>query len=197
MIAGGSEPDIATIRLAAASPEAVACAARRVAAVQAGWWEAREAEPFLIVTPLGLARSEQIARMLAELGIRAARRATITDWATAATPIYVRTLDDERLRVALAFEAIWRMIAPGQPAELWAVADWEGFARLAAAKNAIRARLGILRFRIHLPGITIRTPDQIVRLQPLHVPDPAALIREAHILNHILADAAPDPTSPR
>jgi len=81
MIAGGSERDIATIRLAAASPEAVECAARRVAAVQAGWWDACEAEPFLIVTPLGLGRREQIARMLADLGIRAARRATIADWA--------------------------------------------------------------------------------------------------------------------
>lgn len=50
------------------------------------------------------------------------------------------------------------------PRMLGLAREW-GVERLSITSN------GTLRLRLSLPGVTLRTPGQIVRLQALHVPD--------------------------
>ena len=163
---------IQQIRFCEAAPAEVKRLRQRVAALREGIQDAPPAPPFFVVTPLGLSHRPQLLRLLAEHRIQIAQQTQVPDWAAAATPLYVRTLEDERLRVALCFEALWRMVAPAQAAEIWELADTASYTRLTQVKHTIREKLGILRFQLILPGITIRTPGQIVRLQPLPLPSP-------------------------
>ena len=179
---------IQQIHFCEASLEEVERTRQRVAALREGMQDAPPASPFFVVTPLGLAQRSQLLRLLADYQIQITQQTLVPDWATAATPIYVRTLDDERLRVALCFEALWRMAAPAQPAEIWQLTDIASYTRLTQVKYAIREALGsIQKFQLICPGVTIRTPGQIVRLQPLHVPDPEELKAEAYLLKQLSA----------
>jgi hypothetical protein len=150
-----------------------------------------EAQPFLVITPLGMPWREVIAQSLVELGIAIAGRTPIADWSTASTLVYARTDDDERLRVALAFEWLWRALSPSMQAERWDLANPADLPRLIAAKAPLRARVGTLCQRVSLPGVTLRTPLQVVRLQALHVPDLETVAVESHILRALLQHEAP------
>jgi hypothetical protein len=150
-----------------------------------------EPRPFLLITLLGMPMREQIAQGLTELGIALGARTPLDDWPTAATLIYTRTDDDERLRVALAFERLWRSLSLSQQAERWDLADPADFPRLIAAKESLRSRVGTLRLRLSLPGATLRTPGQIVRLQALHVPDPDTWAAESRLLDTLRRASQP------
>ena len=169
-----------------ASDEEVERTRRWVRALRMGCAGASEAQPCCVVTPLGLAQRAEIERVLAERGLDAWEAAPIADWASAATPIYAKTLDDERLRVALCYEALWRMASPLQLAELWTFADPAALGALTEAKHAIRAAIGVCRYRVSLPGITIATPGQVVQLHPVHVPDLAHLAEERCLLRQLV-----------
>ena len=64
-------------------------------------------EPFLVITPLGMPLRDAIEEMLTSAGVVLGARRPIVNWATASTLMYTRTDDDERLRVALAFDQLW------------------------------------------------------------------------------------------
>ena len=144
------------------------------------------ARPFLVVTPLGLPLGEHITRWLDDHHIRITQRAIIPNWAQASTALYAKTDDDERLRVALGFEALWQSISLSLTAERWDVAEIEAYRRLAAEKHNLRSRLGTLHFHLHLPTVTLRTPHQLVRLQAVHVPDPKAWADESRWLDLVM-----------
>jgi hypothetical protein len=139
--------------------------------------------PFLLITPLGMPLREQLAQALAAARITIADRTAIHDWPTASTQVYARTDDDERLRVALAFEQLWRSISLSQDAERWDLADASDLGRLVGLKDALHQQLGTVRFRLSVPGVTLRTPHQAVRLHAFHVPDPHAFAAESQVLD--------------
>ncbi len=170
----------------AAAPEELAPLRDWLRAVRATAHTAPAPRPFLIVTPLGRPLRHLITRWLDEHHIPIARRIPIPNWARASTAVYAKTDDDERLRVALGFETLWQSISLSLEAERWEVAEVEAFLRLTTKKAALRAGLGTLRFHLHLPDVTLRTPNQMVRLQAVHVPDPATWMDESRWLDHIL-----------
>jgi hypothetical protein len=156
---------------------------QRVRAIHSAAVEQTEVRPFLLVTPLGLAVRPRLEALLAERGLVIAERIGIGDWAAASAILYSRTDDDERMRVALGFDALWRAISLLQQAERWNLADPSAFAQLVREKHAIRAALGTLRFRAHIPRVVLRSAGQIVRLQAIHVPDLDKVAAESRLLD--------------
>jgi hypothetical protein len=141
--------------------------------------------PFLIITPLGMPLRGAIEEVLASEGVVARTRRPIGDWASASTLIYARTADDERLRVALAFEQLWRSIALSLGAERWDLESADDHRRVVGLKRSLHQRLGMVRVRVELPGVTLRTPDRCAHLRAVHVPDPESIDREARILDSL------------
>jgi hypothetical protein len=139
-------------------------------------------QPFLILTPLGMTRREEIYRWLLSRGYSILQRTPIPDWSTASTYLYVRTLEEERLRVAAAFERLWRSAFPSMQAEWWQLESIAALERLGKEKTELRACMGTLLFRLHVPDLSLRSPGQAVRLQVVHVPDLIHLPLEAAIL---------------
>lgn len=151
--------------------------------LRAGLPQARAPRPFLLITPYGMALRERIMEMLGARHIPIGRRMRIADFPRASTAIYAKTLDDERLRVALGFEALWRAVSISQTGERWDIENPEDYARMTAARAKMRTALGQRKFKMHIPGIKLRTPAQIVRLQAFHVPDPGSLDEESRLLD--------------
>jgi hypothetical protein len=141
--------------------------------------------PFLVITPLGMPLRGAIEELLAAEGVAPATRRPVANWATASTLIYARTADDERLRVALAFEQLWRSIALSLGAERWDLKSADDHRRVVGLKKSIHQRLGMVRVRVELPGVTLRTPDRSAHLRAVHVPDAECIDREARILNSL------------
>jgi hypothetical protein len=137
---------------------------------------------FLVVTPLGMPHRTDIAATLASAGIALAQRTTIDDWPRCSTFVYPRCEDDERLRVAIVFERAWQATGLSQRGERWELARASDLATLSRLKAGLRARFGTVRLRIAAPGVSIPTPNQTIRLQPIHVPEPGAAHYEAHMI---------------
>jgi hypothetical protein len=169
------------------SQEEVEAARARLAALWAACQTPSAGRPFLVVTPSGMPHRAQIATWLAERGVRWGQPLPLPDWAGASTALYCRSFADERLQVALVFEALWRRSVPSLAAEVWPLAGRAELASVAALKDELRTLLGIRRYRVALPGLTIPTPGQVVRLQPLHAPDLDRYRREWCILSQLLA----------
>jgi hypothetical protein len=138
-----------------------------------------------VITPLGLAHRPRIRAICREHRLGFVLRAPILDWASASIPVYVRTLDDERLRLALCFAALWRTAVPQALAELWLFPQLTERSALERAKQAIRAATPMRHVRLEAPGIALPTPDQIVRLHAIHVPDAERLAIELAVLRRL------------
>lgn len=169
-----------------AAPEELARLRSWLRGIRAAARTAPAPRPFLVVTPIGRPLIDPLTRWLDEHHIRVGQRTVIHNWARASTALYAKTDDDERLRVALGFEALWQSISLSLTAERWDVAEIEAFLRLAADKPALRSRLGTLYFYLHLPSVTLRTPHQVVRLQAVHVPDPTTWADESRWLDLVM-----------
>ena len=141
--------------------------------------------PFLVITPLGMPLRTAIEELLASAGVVPASRRPIADWATVSTLIYARTADDERLRVALAFEQLWQSIALSLGAERWNLKSGDDHRQVVALKKSLHQRFGMVRVRVELPGVMLRTPDRCAHLRAVHVPDAECIDREARILNAV------------
>ena len=140
------------------------------------------ATPFLLLTPLGRPLRRRLRGLLAREGIRLAGRVLYPDWPRLSSILYTRQVSEERLRVALAFEQLWHAIALDQAAERWDLADPDSYGRLLAIKAALRDRLGFVSLRLVVPGVTLRSPGQVVHLQAFHVPDPGRWEHESRLL---------------
>ena len=141
-----------------------------------------EARPFLLLTPLGMGQREALQRMLDADGIHAGRIFHIDDYPRLSSVLYSRSVDNDRLRVALAFEQLWRTVCPDMRAECWEIPDLREYTTLLQNKSASRERLGTRRFRLSTPDVTLRSPGQVIRLQAFHVPDEGQWEREARLL---------------
>jgi hypothetical protein len=142
-----------------------------------------EGRPFLIVTPLGLPLQDLVAGMLAQHSVEVVRRTPVASWPDTSSMLYARTDTDERLRVALVFERLWRAISLSEGAERWDLRRRDDLARLATLKHQFHQALGMVQVRVVAPDVTIRTPDGLVRLRALHVPDGDAVDRESQLLD--------------
>lgn len=126
--------------------------------------------PFMIVTPLGMPARVRLRTALAAIGAQTRYRATVPDWAAAATPLYVRSLDEEDLARGTAYELAWRSRFEPR-AEVWAFGGLPDYERLLAVKYSIRERFRSIRRHVGLGGRgTLR-----IQLHPFHVPDPLRL----------------------
>lgn len=151
---------------------------RDLATVRAAWRqlhrdidEAAVGHPFVVATPLGLAIEPAVSSALAAAGVEVVSRHAIDDWPRTSTFIYARTDDDERLTVALAFEQTWRSVSLLRRAEVWALGGAADLARAIALKPHLHQCLGTVQLRLELPGISLPTPRQQIRLRAVHVPD--------------------------
>lgn len=174
--------DTALTFASAPSAEAIAATRERWASYHESMHVSGPARPFVIVTPLGLAERDRIDQLFDELGVAVVARHPVPDWPAASTLLYARTDGDERLTVALAFEALWRAIVLDARAERWDLSGMDDFTRVVGAKPALHARLGIVRVRLEIPAVQIAN-DGIVRLRALHVPDPERLETESRLLD--------------
>jgi hypothetical protein len=138
---------------------------------------------FMVITPLGMPHRDAIAASLTNAGIEVAGRSLIDDWPRCSTFIYPRTEDDERLRVAIVFERAWRAIGLSQQGERWDLARVANLDPLSRLKAGLRARFGTVRVRVVAADVSIPTPNHTIRLQPIHVPEPAAAAYESHMLD--------------
>jgi hypothetical protein len=136
------------------------------------------AQPFLIVTPLGLPSAAELARALAAWSIHVAHRECLPDWPAVATALYVRGDDDATLLRALAFEQAWDALFPHGQAECWLLAGMADFAELVRRKKELRAGLPARRVRLVTPG-----GEHVAGLHPFHVPDLPRLAEEWGCLN--------------
>jgi hypothetical protein len=146
--------------------------------------------PCCVVTPLGLPHAGSILRLCDSAGLGPVERRTICDWPRRSIAVYARSLDDERLQVALAFEALWQMSAVSGDAELWLFPACRDQRRVVAVKAAVRQAVGSRRIRVELPDIALRSPHQVAQLHSIHVPDLDRLAWEHAVLLG-LADGAP------
>jgi hypothetical protein len=156
------------------------CAAQNLAA------GAAPPRPFLIVTPLGIPLRDRIGQLLADAHIPITGRTRISRWPCVSTFIYARTDDEERLRVALAFEHLWRAIILSEEAERWDLPSRDDLAHLIELKAQVHAVLGTVGIRLSLPGVIVRTHDRTVHLRVLHVPDLDTFEHESRLLDALV-----------
>lgn len=138
--------------------------------------------PFLLLTPLGMGQRQPISQMLDGAGIRVGRVFPIRDYPRLSSILYSRSVDDDRLRVALAFEQLWRATVPDTGAEYWEIPNQDDYLTLLRQKGTSRERMGIQRYRLSVPDLILRSPGQVVRLQAFHVADPGQWERESRLL---------------
>lgn len=137
--------------------------------------------PFVVVTPLGLLRSDAFAAELRQLGVTIAARQVLWPWAEAASRLYQRELTPTAIARAARFEQRWRDVCPGDRAECWLLGGEHDYTRLLAAKAALRER-----FR-GVPLGPTAAGEPMFRLHAFHVPDPDAVAAEAERLREFLA----------
>jgi hypothetical protein len=139
-------------------------------------------EPFLVATPLGLERREELEQALAAAGVELGARTPIA-FPGAATALYAGPGDDdEALHRAAAFERLWQWRWAGHAGERWSLASRASFARLLSAKRSLRAAVPSWPVRV-------TTPQRawIARLHAFHAPDADRLKVEARLLLAFLA----------
>lgn len=141
--------------------------------------------PFIVITPLGMPMRDRIQQALARAGVTVAGRRDIPDWPTASTLLYAKSDGDERLTVALAFEALWRAVVLDRRAQRWDLAGRDDLARAITAKPALHEQLGIVRVHLGIPGVTMAN-DGVVRLRALHMPDVDRVDDESRLLDGIV-----------
>jgi len=145
------------------------------------------ARPFIAITPFGLYWREEIALFLSAHGISIRSRHVIADWPAASTLLYVHDDSDERLQVALAFEAAWRATGLPMRGERWDIDGVQQLAQASELKASIHERLGSIRLHLELPGVTFHTPGGDVRLRAFHVPDVGFVDLESRMLDALEA----------
>ncbi len=134
------------------------------------------AQPFLLMTPLGLA-DEIVARTFVEAGVVPREVLALPDYPRASLALYARRPTRARVALGLAYEAAWRGLCRRAAGEVWRL-DEEAFALAWQLKPAFRARWlpveqGALRFRVfHLPD-AVDVPRQWAWLRALAVPGTA------------------------
>jgi hypothetical protein len=139
--------------------------------------------PFLVVTPLGLSRAEELAQALAACRVEVAARQTIRRWSRASSRLYLRSLDPAAVARALRFEQQWRWMYPDDRAERWSLARPDDYVRLVERKAELR-----LRFR-GLPLAGSKPGDPAFALHAFHVPDACDLAAEASRISRYCAAA--------
>jgi hypothetical protein len=148
--------------------------------------DGQEATPCMVVTPLGMPHRPLIREICACHGLGFVQRAPIPDWPTASIPIYTREVSDERVRVGLGFVDVWRRAVSSQLAELWLFQELPSAQTIGAVKRSIREAIPALRYRVALPQVVLRSPDQTLRLHPVHSPDADRLAFELTMLRRMV-----------
>ncbi|MFO0980140.1 MAG: hypothetical protein U1E76_00055 [Planctomycetota bacterium] len=123
-------------------------------------------QPFFLVSPLGLMRRQMLATQLSLLGITIESVARVASWPLVSTALYLQDVDDDRLRIALAFERLWVDLFPRGSGERWQLHDAAGHRRLLAARGRLRQSIPSLALRV-----STRTHTFEATLPALHVPD--------------------------
>jgi hypothetical protein len=139
---------------------------------------------FLVVTPLGLRREQELLRALLAQRVHVTAREALHSWATAATSLYERPRAERDASVAERFEVRWRELAPDDVAERWWLASSGDHARLVAAKPALRREF---------PGVPLDAPrpgEPRFSLHAFHVPDTGREDLEARRLQPYVVGAA-------
>lgn len=136
---------------------------------------------FLVVTPLGLRRKQELLGALHARGVRVIAREALHRWATAATALYARPRAERDTSVAERFEARWRDVAPDDVAERWWLASSDDHARLVSTKPALRREFPGLPLGEHRPG------EPRFSLHAFHVPDVGCEDLEAQRLQPYVA----------
>jgi hypothetical protein len=140
--------------------------------------------PFLLVTPLGLARRDDLARALDEADVSVVDRHQLPGWSVVSTLVYARSDDDARLRLAATYADAWQQLGLPDACERWALRGHEDLARLRAIKEELRMRLGAVRAR--LDGSLASLPaGSVLHLNPFHSPDPDRVDLESAVLDHL------------
>ena len=137
--------------------------------------------PFLVVTPLGLEKKDELGRLIRTQGIQIARTRKIHDWAAISTPLYSRKKNGDRIIKASCYEAVWKELFKAGSAEIWILNDVDDYRKLVKAKSDLRNAIGSQKFRVSLCH---QGQKQIItlNLHPFHVPDEDHLKREWNIL---------------
>jgi hypothetical protein len=131
--------------------------------------------PLTVVTPFGRGCEREIRLALDRLEARVVEETPLREWPRAASALYVRSFDADRLVIAAAYEEAWRRFP--DVAQVWFLDGMESHARLAASKHAIRASLPTSEREVVFEGRTL-----MVDLHAFHVPDAERLGDELAIL---------------
>ncbi|MBK7876954.1 MAG: hypothetical protein IPJ77_14615 [Planctomycetes bacterium] len=129
--------------------------------------------PFAVVTPAGLRFAESLERALSVRGARVAEKRALSDWPRAATALYAKSFDPDRLVRAFAYEELWRNLFPRQDAELWMLDDDRALERARAWKAELRQR--VRGVQVTVQGVF---ESFEAGLHAFHLPDPIDLERE-------------------
>ncbi len=129
--------------------------------------------PVVGVTPAGLRFADSLERALAVRGAPIVEKRTFADWPRAATALYARSFDPDRLVRAFAYEELWRNLFPRQDAELWVLADERALDRARAWKAELRAR--VRGVQVTVQGLF---ESFEAGLHSFHLPEPLDLERE-------------------
>lgn len=137
------------------------------------------AQPFLILTPLGLPWAARLLTLLQEQDIEVVLRKGLLDWPRLGTALYASRREDEDAMIkAIFFEAVWRKWYPGGYAECWLLAGSQDYAKLTLHKLAVREQLTVRRAILPMPK-----GGRLASLHPFHVPDAQDLELEWAIMS--------------
>jgi hypothetical protein len=134
------------------------------------------AEPFIVVTPIGLARRAELLRQLEACGVQLAGFPRQLPWPRASTLLRAHRMHEFGRRRGWYFERVWELLYPGAIAELWQVTG-ESYRAARRGKPVLRQSTTARVLRVSTPTFSFRT-----RLHAFHVPDPEDLRRETAAL---------------
>jgi hypothetical protein len=172
----------------AVSDRSIAHTRRRLIEIRSKLRRPPAAEPFLVVTPLGLKAKRAMVNLLAGRAIQIKARKPLPDWPAVSTLLYVRRTDRPRIVKALCYESIWSRLFRIRTAEIWLLRDYGDYRRLVRDKRDLRDRMDSVCLSAHA---RTRGESQSIRinLHPFHAPDAKHLTREAAILNLMVSCA--------
>jgi hypothetical protein len=144
----------------------------------------RATRPFVLVTPLGLARRQELAQALDDVNVKVVDRHALPAWSVVAPLVYARSQHEDRRPVVAAYEDAWRLLRLPDACERWDVRALDDLTRLRPLKERLREELGATRVTLDAPAGPLPA-GAILRLNPFHTPDPERLEIESAILDQL------------
>jgi hypothetical protein len=144
----------------------------------------RGCRPFLLVTPLGLARRRELAHALDDGNVAVVDRHPLPAWSVVSTQLYSRPHRHDRRHVETVYADAWRRLDLPDECERWDVRTLDDLARLRPFKEQLRGRLGATHVTLDAP-VGALPAGAILRLNPFHTPDSERLDIESAILDRL------------